>query len=132
MSASTPASNYTPGKAALPVKHKWLLTVAVMGASIIQILDSTIANVAIPHMQTSLGATIDSVSWVLTSYILATAVAMPSAGWLSDRFGSRRLFLLEHGAVDAIVDRRELRSRIAAVLRLMMHQPAPETPAEPA
>ena len=94
MSASTPASKSAPGKAALPVEHKWLLTVAVMGASIIQILDSTIANVAIPHMQTSLGATIDSVSWVLTSYILATAVAMPSAGWLSDRFGSRRLFLL--------------------------------------
>jgi acetyl-CoA carboxylase carboxyl transferase subunit beta len=44
----------------------------------------------------------------------------------------RSEFLLEHGAVDAIVDRRELRSRIAAVLRLMMHQPAPETPAEPA
>ena len=94
MSASTPASNYSPGKAALPVEHKWLLTVAVMGASIIQILDSTIANVAIPHMQTSLGATIDSVTWVLTSYILASAVAMPAAGWLSDRVGSRRLFLL--------------------------------------
>lgn len=93
MSASTPASNYTPGTAALPVEHKGLLTVAVMGASIIQILDSTIANVAIPHMQTSLGATIDSVTWVLTSYILASAVAMPSAGWLSDRIGSRRLFL---------------------------------------
>jgi DHA2 family multidrug resistance protein len=93
MSASTPASNYTPGKAALPVEHRGLLTVAVMGASIIQILDSTIANVAIPHMQTSLGATIDSVTWVLTSYILASAVAMPAAGWLSDRVGSRRLFL---------------------------------------
>ncbi|MBK6706102.1 MAG: DHA2 family efflux MFS transporter permease subunit [Sphingomonadales bacterium] len=93
MSASTPASNYTPGKAALPVEHKGLLTLAVMGASIIQILDSTIANVAIPHMQTSLGATIDSVTWVLTSYILASAVAMPAAGWLSDRIGSRRLFL---------------------------------------
>ena len=79
MSASTPASNYTPGKAALPVEHKGLLTLAVMGASIIQILDSTIANVAIPHMQTSLGATIDSVTWVLTSYILASAVAMPAA-----------------------------------------------------
>jgi EmrB/QacA subfamily drug resistance transporter len=64
-----------------------------MGASIIQILDSTIANVAIPHMQTSLGATIDSVTWVLTSYILASAVAMPAAGWLSDRVGSRHLFL---------------------------------------
>lgn len=94
MSASTPANNYTPGKAALPVKHKALLTIAVMGASIIQILDSTIANVAIPHMQTSLGATIDSVTWVLTSYILASAVAMPAAGWLSERFGSRRLFLV--------------------------------------
>lgn len=93
MSASTPASNYTPGKAALPVEHKGLLTIAVMGASMIQILDSTIANVAIPHMQTSLGATIDSVTWVLTSYILASAVAMPTAGWLSDRVGSRRLFL---------------------------------------
>lgn len=82
------------GEAALPVKHKGLLTLAVMGASIIQILDSTIANVAIPHMQTSLGATQDTVTWVLTSYIIATAVAIPITGWLSDRIGSRRLFLL--------------------------------------
>lgn len=81
------------GEAALPVKHKGLLTLAVMGASIIQILDSTIANVAIPHMQTSLGATQDSVTWVLTSYIIASAVSMPITGWLSDRIGSRRLFL---------------------------------------
>jgi MFS transporter, DHA2 family, multidrug resistance protein len=82
------------GEAALPVKHRGLLMLAVMGASIIQILDSTIANVAIPHMQTSLGATQDSVTWVLTSYIIASAVAMPITGWLSDRIGSRRLFLL--------------------------------------
>lgn len=82
------------GEAALPVKHKGLLTLAVMGASIIQILDSTIANVAIPHMQTSLGATQDTVTWVLTSYIIASAVAIPITGWLSDRIGSRRLFLL--------------------------------------
>jgi MFS transporter, DHA2 family, multidrug resistance protein len=82
------------GEAALPVKHKGLLTLAVMGASIIQILDSTIANVAIPHMQTSLGATQDSVTWVLTSYIIASAVSIPITGWLSDRIGSRRLFLL--------------------------------------
>jgi MFS transporter, DHA2 family, multidrug resistance protein len=82
------------GEAALPVKHRGLLMLAVMGASIIQILDSTIANVAIPHMQTSLGATQDSVTWVLTSYIIASAVSMPITGWLSDRIGSRRLFLL--------------------------------------
>lgn len=97
MSASTPANSPAPGQAALPVRHKGLLTIAVMGASIVQILDSTIANVAIPHMQTSLGATIDSVTWVLTSYILASAVAMPATGWLSDRVGSRRLFLFAVG-----------------------------------
>ena len=93
MSASIPANGAAQTQAALPVKHRGLLTLAVMGASIVQILDSTIANVAIPDMQTSLGATIDSVTWVLTSYILASAVAMPAAGWLSDRIGSRRLFL---------------------------------------
>ncbi len=82
------------GQAALLVKHKALLTLAVMGASIIQILDSTIANVAIPHMQASLGATQDTVTWVLTSYIIASAVAIPTTGWMSDRFGSRRLFLV--------------------------------------
>ena len=84
----------TAGEAPLPVKHKTLLTLAVMGAAMIQILDSTIANVAIPHMQTSLGATFDTVTWVLTSYIIAGAVAMPLTGWLSDRVGSRRLFIL--------------------------------------
>ncbi|MGB5021536.1 MAG: EmrB/QacA family drug resistance transporter, partial [Sphingorhabdus sp.] len=73
MSASIPANSAAQTQAALPVKHRGLLTLAVMGASIVQILDSTIANVAIPDMQTSLGATIDSVTWVLTSYILASA-----------------------------------------------------------
>jgi DHA2 family multidrug resistance protein len=78
---------------ALPVKHRGLLMMAVMGASIIQFLDATIANVAIPHMQTSLGATSESVTWVLTSFIIASAVATPVTGWLSDRIGSRQLFL---------------------------------------
>lgn len=99
MSASTPAIN-SPDQAAYPVKHKGLLTLAVMGATIIQILDSTIANVAIPHMQTSLGATMDTITWVLTSYIVASAVAMPITGWLSDRIGSRNLFL---GAVAGFI-----------------------------
>ena len=83
-----------PGKPAIEVKHRALLTVGVMLATLMQILDSTIANVALPHMQTSLGATYDTVTWVLTSYILATAVAMPLTGWLSDRIGSRKLFLM--------------------------------------
>lgn len=75
------------------VRHRGLLTIAVMGASVMQILDTTIANVAIPHMRASLGATSETVNWVLTSYILASAVAMPITGWLADRIGRRRLFL---------------------------------------
>lgn len=79
---------------ALPVRHRALLMIAVMGASVVQFLDATIANVAIPHMQTSLGATMDSVTWVLTSFIIASAVATPIVGWLADRVGSRNLFLV--------------------------------------
>ena len=75
------------------VRYRGLLTVAVMGASIMQILDTTIANVAIPHMQSALGATSETVTWVLTSYILASAIAMPITGWLADRIGRRELFL---------------------------------------
>jgi len=81
------------GKPFLAVEKKGLLTLAIMGAAIIQILDSTIANVAIPHMQSSLCATQDTVTWVLTSYIVAGAIVMPMTGWLADRIGSRRLFI---------------------------------------
>ena len=85
------------GQALLPVENRGLLTVGVMGAMVMQILDTTIANVALPHMQTSLGATVDTVTWVLTSYIVATAIALPATGWLSDRLGSRNLFLIAVG-----------------------------------
>jgi DHA2 family multidrug resistance protein len=87
-------STPTPGVAALPVSHRGLLTLGVMLATIMQILDTTIANVALPHMQTSLGATADTITWVLTSYIVASAIAIPITGWLSDRIGSRNLFLI--------------------------------------
>lgn len=79
--------------ALLPVRHKGLLTLGIMMAMTMQILDTTIVNVALPHMQTSLGATIDSVTWVLTSYLVASAAAIPLTGWLADRIGSRELFL---------------------------------------
>ncbi|WP_375287979.1 DHA2 family efflux MFS transporter permease subunit [Sphingomonas sp.] len=86
-----------PGKPLLETRNRALLTVGVMGAMVMQILDTTIANVALPHMQTSLGATVDTVTWVLTSYIVATAIALPATGWLSDRLGSRNLFLIATG-----------------------------------
>ncbi|MBC2660422.1 DHA2 family efflux MFS transporter permease subunit [Novosphingobium flavum] len=84
-------------RALVEVRHKAVLSAAVMAGVVMQVLDSTIANVALPHMQASLGATPDSISWVLTSYIIASAMATPVSGWLADRLGMRRLFLLSVG-----------------------------------
>jgi DHA2 family multidrug resistance protein len=69
------------------------ITVSVMLASIMQSLDNTIANVALPHIQGSLSATQDQMTWVLTSYIIAAAIMTPLAGWLSGRFGRKRVFV---------------------------------------
>ena len=78
----------------LPRADRLIVTVGVMMAVLLQVLDTTIANVALPHMRASLGATPDTITWVLTSYIVATAIALPATGWLSDRLGSRNLFLI--------------------------------------
>lgn len=77
----------------LEVRHRGILLLAVMTVSICQFFDATIANVALPHMKVSLGASTDSISWVLTSFIMAGAIFTPMTGWLCDRFGSRNLFL---------------------------------------
>ena len=76
------------------VKHRGLITVSIMAAMIMQILDMTIANVALPHMQTSLGAAQDTITWVLTSYIVASAIATPITGWFADRIGRKQIFLI--------------------------------------
>ncbi|HEY8101150.1 MAG TPA: MDR family MFS transporter [Burkholderiaceae bacterium] len=70
-----------------------MITVAIMLATLIQTLDGTIANVALPHMQGSLSASQDEVTWILTSYIVAAAIATPLTGWFSDRIGVKRLLL---------------------------------------
>ncbi|MGH8461134.1 MAG: DHA2 family efflux MFS transporter permease subunit [Stenotrophobium sp.] len=75
------------------VPNHGLITITVMLASILQALDNTIANVALPHMQGSLSATQDQMTWVLTSYIVAAAIMTPLTGWLSGQFGRKRLFL---------------------------------------
>ncbi|MGN6463922.1 MAG: DHA2 family efflux MFS transporter permease subunit [Rhizobiaceae bacterium] len=73
--------------------NRGAITVAVMLATIMQVLDTTIANVALPHMQGSLNAAQDTITWVLTSYIVAAAIMTPVTGWLSDRMGRKNLFL---------------------------------------
>ncbi len=76
------------------VPHRGVLTVCVMLATIMQALDTTIANVALPYMQGSLSATTDQINWVLTSYIVAAAIMTPPTGWLATRFGRKNLFML--------------------------------------
>ncbi len=71
-----------------------MTTGTVMLASILQTLDNTIANVALPKMQGSLSATQDQMTWVLTSYIVAAAIMTPLSGWLAGQFGRKRLFLV--------------------------------------
>ncbi len=76
------------------VPNHAIITISVMMATIMQALDSTIANVALPHMQGTLSATQDQMGWVLTSYIVAAAVTIPLTGWLAGEFGRRRVFLI--------------------------------------
>ena len=70
-----------------------MIALTVMSATILTALDTTIANVALPHMQGSLSATQDQMTWALTSYIIAGAIMTPLTGWLADRFGRKPLFL---------------------------------------
>lgn len=74
--------------------ERLLITFAVMSATLIQVLDTTIVNVALPHMQGELGATADQSSWVLTSYLVSSAICMPLTGYLSDVLGRKRLLLI--------------------------------------
>jgi MFS transporter, DHA2 family, multidrug resistance protein len=74
-----------------------MITLSIMLATIMQTLDSTIANVALPHMQGSLSASQDQIAWVLTAYIVAAAIATPLTGWLVDRFGQKNIFLASIG-----------------------------------
>ncbi|HVZ06528.1 DHA2 family efflux MFS transporter permease subunit [Rhodopila sp.] len=77
-----------------PVPYRGLITVCAMMATLMQSLDSTIANVALPYMQGSLSASSDQITWVLTSYITAAAIMTAPVGWLSARFGLKRLYLI--------------------------------------
>jgi MFS transporter, DHA2 family, multidrug resistance protein len=74
--------------------RRWAITLSVMMVTVMQVLDTSVTNVALPHMQGSMSAGIEEMSWVVTSYLAANAVAIPATGWLSARFGRRRFFLI--------------------------------------
>src|SRR5260221_2859580 len=78
---------------AADVANRIPITAALILATLMNTLDSTVANVALPHIQGSVSAGQDQITWVLTSYILATAIMTPLSGWLSQKFGRKQLFL---------------------------------------
>src|SRR5215470_14212381 len=73
------------------VPHRGIITVCAMVATLMQSLDSTIANVALPYMQGSLSASADQITWVLTSYVVAAAIMTAPVGWMAARFGRKNL-----------------------------------------
>jgi DHA2 family multidrug resistance protein len=81
----------TPAQDEVP--HRLIITLCTVGATLMQALDQTIANVALPYMQGSLSATTDEITWVLTSYITAAAIMTAPVGWLAARFGRKYLFI---------------------------------------
>jgi DHA2 family multidrug resistance protein len=73
--------------------HKWLIAASVMLGTILEVLDSSIVNVSLPHMQGSFSASVDEVAWIVTSYLLANGIMIPMTGWISSRFGRKRYFM---------------------------------------
>src|SRR6476661_7139182 len=82
---------------AVPGLRRNMVTICAMTATIMQALDTTIANVALPYMQGSLSASQDQINWVLTSYIVAAAIMTAPVGWIANRFGRKRVFILCSG-----------------------------------
>ncbi|MFZ1940261.1 MAG: DHA2 family efflux MFS transporter permease subunit, partial [Terracidiphilus sp.] len=76
-----------------PKHNPWAVALTVTLATFMEVLDTSIANVALPHMAGSLGASLDEATWVLTSYLVASAVILPISGWLANRFGRKRFYM---------------------------------------
>jgi MFS transporter, DHA2 family, multidrug resistance protein len=88
------ASAETIARPVEPATHKWLVAMAVILGAGMEILDSSIVNVALPYMQGSFSASVDEITWVLTSYLVSNGVMIPLTGWISSRFGRKRYFLI--------------------------------------
>src|SRR5580765_9026188 len=73
-------------------RARYLIAFAVVSASVLELVDTSIVNVAIPHMMGNLGATLDEIAWVSTGYIVANVIILPLTSWLSDRFGRRNYY----------------------------------------
>src|SRR3974390_2751291 len=73
--------------------NPWIVTAAVMGATFMEILDTTVVNVSVPHLAGNMGATVEEGTWVVTSYLVSNAIILPMSGWLANRIGRRNMLL---------------------------------------
>src|SRR5215472_17225931 len=77
--------------------NPWIIAIAVMLGTFMEVLDTTVVNVSLPHIAGSLGATVDEATWVLTSYLVSNGIILPMTGWLSNFFGRKRILLMSVG-----------------------------------
>ena len=74
--------------------NPWIVAIAVMFGTFMEVLDTTVVNVSLPHIAASMSASIDESTWVLTSYLVANAIVLPMTGWLASAFGRKRLLMM--------------------------------------
>src|SRR5438105_1529044 len=93
--AEAPTSGTSPAEQQWQPSHNpWLIAVAVMAATFMEVLDTSIANVSLPHIAGNLSATTSESTWVLTSYLVSNAIVLPITGWLGIYFGRKRLLVM--------------------------------------
>src|ERR1700693_5378594 len=76
-----------------PVINPWIVAISAMLGTFMEVLDTTVVNVSLPHIAGNLSATTDEATWVLTSYLVAHAIVLPITGWLANYFGRKRLLM---------------------------------------
>jgi MFS transporter, DHA2 family, multidrug resistance protein len=90
----TDAGRQLPGSHAAEAARKWIIAASVILCAALEVLDSSIVNVALPHMQGSFAAGVDEITWVVTTYLVAAGIMIPTTGWIAGQFGRKRYFLI--------------------------------------
>src|SRR5262245_51961249 len=91
--AATSATTFEGPALAAPAVNKWLVAAAVALGALLEVVDTSIVNVALTDMQNTLGATLSQISWVVSSYAVANVIILPLTAWLGERFGKKRYFI---------------------------------------
>src|ERR1700761_9197673 len=101
MSAKASAMSVPSGTVARPPVNPWIVALAVVVPTFMEVLDTTIANVALRYIAGGLSSAVTDSEWVITSYLAANAIILPISGWLAMRLGRRRYFLISIGVFTA-------------------------------